>query len=229
MPYQPAAVTPAITLTCMKTENQLCILIVDDHKMVRDGLKVMIHSFRQHLPAQIEEADSSREALRKTARKSYDLVIMDYHLPDGTAVDTVLRLKRARPMLPVLALSNSDELKLVQSILDAGAIGYLLKNIEARELQLAIGRAMLHQPYFSNEIALRLLQQQGKMKPVAAPLTPREREVLKCILDEWKDDKIAAELGISKRTVQVHRSNLMQKLQVKNIAGLVKVALREGL
>lgn len=206
------------------------MLIVDDHKMVRDGLKMMIGSFRNSLPVIVDEAETCREALVKTERKPYDLVIIDYHLPDGSAADTVLQMLRAHPSLAILALSNNDELTVVQNMLDAGTVGYLLKNIDARHLESAIQHALRHQSYYSNEISLKLLQQKELLKPGISLklITPREKEVLRCILLEWKDDEISLNLGISKRTVQVHRSNLMRKLKVKNVAGLVKVAIRMG-
>ncbi|GAO45245.1 response regulator transcription factor [Flavihumibacter petaseus] len=215
--------------TAEKSEKTIRLLIVDDHKMVRDGLKMMIESFRNDLPAQVDEAESGREALLKVGRRPYDLVIMDYRLPDANGAETIQAMLRSHPRLAVIGLSNYDELAQVENMIEAGANGYLLKNIDTRELQMAIRQALQYKTYYSSEIMIKLLQKEEETKAVVRPLSPREKQILHCIVLEWNDEQIAQHLGISKRTIQTHRSNMFHKLKVRNIAGLVKAAIRLGL
>src|SRR2546423_11317198 len=126
----------------MKTDKSnntpiIQLLIVDDHKMVRDGLKVMLSTLKKSMQFHIEEAENGEEAIKKAAKNNFDIVIMDYHMPGITGSETITRILRHRPDMKILALSNYDEIPYVQSMIEAGAKGYVLKNIDPYQLLAA--------------------------------------------------------------------------------------------
>lgn len=209
------------------------ILIVDDHKLIRQGLKKMIASLRPNLYAQISEAENGAQAILKIGQKDFDVIIMDYKMPDTSGLETIRRILRFKSKLKIIILSNYDELAFVESVRDAGAKGYLLKNIEADELLKAINTVISGKKYYSNEIAIKLLEasenDHSSKLLLKNNLTKREVEVLKLIAMELTDKQISEKLFISIRTVGTHRQNLKQKLNVKNTAGLVKAAIKMNL
>ena len=214
----------------LTSDTLIPVLIVDDHKMVRDGLKVMLSSFKQVFRFEIEEADSGEQALRKISRKPFRLVIIDYHMPGLTGAETILRILRYQPEMKILALSNYDELPYVQSMMEAGAKGYILKNIEPSQMLYAIKTVLDGRIYYSNEVAMKLIEgvKSDNTKNIleAKGLTNREVEVLKLIAMELTNEEIAHKLCIGKRTVDSHRQNLLNKLNAKNTVGLIKAAYK---
>jgi DNA-binding NarL/FixJ family response regulator len=209
------------------------MLIVDDHKMVRDGLRVMLSSLKKSLHIDIDEAESGEEAILKTERKAFDMLIIDYQLPHKSGAETIAAIRRFRPGIKVLALSNYDELPYIQSMLDAGANGYVLKNIEPPQMLNAIHTILSGQAYYSNEVAIKLINlNESKVKERLLDknkLTKREKEVLKLIGMEYTNEEIAGKLSLSKRTIDAHRQNIIIKLHAKNTVGLVKAAFRLNL
>jgi DNA-binding NarL/FixJ family response regulator len=206
----------------------ISILIVDDHKMIRDGLRVMLSSLKRTHHFEIDEAENGEQALRKISRKDYQVVIIDYYMPGLTGPETVLRMLRYKPQIKVLALSNYDELPYIQNMIDAGAKGYVLKNIEPSQLLTAIHTILEDKMYYSNEVAIKLIDRVKKDIPKSLVdiqgLTKREVEVLKMITAELNNEEIANKLCISKRTIDSHRQNLLNKLHAKNTVGLIKAA-----
>lgn len=206
------------------------ILIVDDHKMLRQGFKNMLGFLKQTFSLKIQEAESGEEAIRKINRLEFDLVFMDYQMPGISGIETIRRVLRFKPLMKFLVLSTYDQLDFVESAMDAGAKGYLLKNVEAPELLKAINVVLQDKNYYSQEIAIKLLDSiennntmQLRQRKI---LTNREMEVLKLIATELTNDEIAKKLFISKKTVNSHRQHLLSKLHAKNTAGLVKAAFR---
>lgn len=114
------------------------VLVIDDHKMIRDGLKVMLASLSKFQLFKLVEADSGEDAIKKISKTSFEVVIMDYQMPGLSGAETIHRILRFRPKMKILALSNYDELSYIQSMMDAGAKGYILKNIEPAEMLNAI-------------------------------------------------------------------------------------------
>ena len=217
-----------------KNTNRVCkVLLVDDHKMVRDGLRVMLGSLKKALLFDADEAESGEEALRKVNRNDYQLIIIDYHMPGISGPETITRILRYRNDIKILALSNYDELPYIQGMIDAGAHGYVLKNIEPAQLLLAIRTILSGKVYYSNEVATKIIEGQQK-EPVIndagiRELTKREIEVLKLIAMEITNEEIAKKLVVGKRTVDAHRQNLLNKLHVKNTVGLIKFAYKSKL
>jgi DNA-binding NarL/FixJ family response regulator len=217
-----------------KNNNRVCrVLLVDDHKMVRDGLRVMLGSLKKALQFDTDEAESGEEALKKVSRNDYELLIIDYHMPGISGAETISRILRYRNDIKILAVSNYDELPYIQGMIDAGAHGYVLKNIEPAQLLLAIRTILSGKIYYSNEVATKIIE--GRQKETEAgdagirDLTKREIEVLKLIALEMTNEEIAKKLVIGKRTVDAHRQNLLNKLHVKNTVGLIKFAYKSKL
>ncbi|MGC4102354.1 response regulator [Ferruginibacter sp.] len=206
----------------------LSLLIIDDHKMVRQGFKMMLQSLKKLLSFRITEAESGEEGLKKSNRYDYDLIIIDYQLPGISGVETIYRILRHKPLTKILVLSHYDELPCIQAMMDAGAKGYVLKSIEPAEIYNAIRSVLDNKPYFSNLAALKLINSSKENSIIQlqepSQLTPRQLEILKMIAMEMTNGEIAETLSITKRTVDTHRQNLLSKLHAKNTAGLVKAA-----
>lgn len=210
------------------TNKIIRLLIIDDHQMVRDGIRVMLESRADFLQFEIEEAENGEIAVQKILKRNYDIVLIDYQLPGMSGTETLQKIRQYKKDMKVLALSNYDELSYVKSMINEGANGYILKNIEPAQLIHAIQAVIAGTSYYSNEVALKLIDS-AKSADTILPtnknrLTKRELEILKMIALEMTNDEIAKGLFISKRTVDTHRQNLLNKLHVKNTAGLIKAA-----
>ena len=214
-------------------KNLLNILIVDDHKVLRQGLKKMLAPLKKELNIKITEADSGSQAMLKINDNDFDLIIMDYKMRDTTGLEMIGCIRRFKPLMKIIILSYYDELAFVESVRDAGAKGYLLKDIEPAELFKAITTVLEGGIYYSSEIVLKLMESKENNKPVnrlmKATLTKREIEILNLIAMELSNKQISEKLFISIKTVDSHRQNLLHKLNVKNTAGLVKAAYRLNL
>jgi DNA-binding NarL/FixJ family response regulator len=215
-------------ITVAKSIKTISLLIVDDHQMVRDGIRVMLESQQGYYKFDITESDSGEDAINKVLHKSFDTIIVDYQMPGISGAETVKSIMMYRPESKILALSNYDELSYISKMLTAGALGYVLKNIEPSQLLLAIQAVLDNRPYYSNEVAIKLLDAERNNIRTSTPesygLTKRELEILKRIALEMTNDEIANDLKIAKRTVDSHRQNLLNKLHVKNTVGLIKAA-----
>src|SRR5258705_10289913 len=134
----------------------ISLLIVDDHQMVRDGIKIMLESKEDFLRFEIDEAENGEIAIQKILKKNFDIVLIDYQLPGMTGTETLQKIRLYKKDIKVLALSNYDELSYVRSMINEGANGYILKNIEPSQLIHAIESVLAGKPYYSNEVALKL-------------------------------------------------------------------------
>jgi DNA-binding NarL/FixJ family response regulator len=210
-----------------KSVETIKLLIVDDHQMVRDGIRVMLESLSKYSFI-ITEAEDGEEAIKKIIQHRYDIVLIDYQLPKMTGAQTVENILTYKPDTIVLALSNYDEVTYITHMLQAGAKGYILKNIEPAQLLTAIKTVMDGKPFYSNEVAIKLIEKEKiNVKPNKKDkfgLSERELLILKMIAEEMSNDEIAKSLFVAKRTVDSHRQNLLAKLNAKNTVGLVKAA-----
>jgi DNA-binding NarL/FixJ family response regulator len=211
----------------------LNVLIIDDHKMVRDGLKMMLASLKKVFNFKVAEAESGEDALKKINRETFGLIIIDYQLPGISGVETIYRILRYKPATKIMVLSHYDELPCIQAMMDAGACGYVLKNVEPAEMHQALTTVFSGGIYYSNVAALKLIES-GKSNGIEqlqakSLLTRREQEVLKMIAMELTNDEIAQKLSVAKRTIDTHRQNLINKLHVKNTVGLIKAAYKLNL
>ena len=207
------------------------LLIVDDHQMVRDGIRVMLESQNKTYTFVITEAENGEDAVKNILKKDYDIILIDYQLPKMTGMETVERILLYKPNTKILALSNYDELTYINNMLKAGVSGYILKNVEPVELIAAIKTILNGKIFYSNEVAIKLIE--SKKRTASSidkySLTKRELEILKLITAEKTNDEISTLLYIAKRTVDSHRQNLLTKLGVKNTVGLTKIAIEAKL
>lgn len=206
------------------------VLIIDDHKMVRDGLKMMLASLKTFIHFKVQEAESGEDAITIIDRMEFDIAIVDYQLTGISGPETINQILKYKPNIRILALSNYDELSYIQSMIDAGACGYILKNIEPAEMLNAIKTILSGKIYYCNEVAVKLIEsveeKNTKKIPEKRILTRRQTEILQLIYQEMNSEEIAQKLFISKRTVESHRQNIMVRLDVKNTVGLMKKAIR---
>lgn len=174
----------------------------------------------------IAQASSGEEAIEKARNNTFDLILMDYQLPGINGAETVYNILIYKPHTKILALSNYDEYSYVKNIIDAGAKGYVLKNIGPAELVKAIEVVLEGKLYYANDIALKLINvnENRQLKVGNTIVTKREVEVLKLIAKELSNKEIAVILGIEKRTVDSHRQSLLKKLKARNGISLVKMA-----
>jgi DNA-binding NarL/FixJ family response regulator len=218
----------------MKMGKKIKILIVDDHKMVRDGIRSMLESQEKKYKFIVDEAENGSVGVTKARKGKYDIVIMDYQLPLMNGVDSTKAILANNPAAKILALSNYDEYMYIDNMMKSGAKGFVLKNIGPEEFINAIEVIMGGKNYYSNDVAVKLISFDHSNVQVARlvrqkrdkseMLSKRELEILKLIAAEYTNEEMATRLFISKRTVDTHRQNLMKKLNVKNTAGLVKYA-----
>lgn len=209
--------------------KKIRILLVDDHALVREGIRNSL-AHLEHIEM-AGEARDGREALDFLKNHSLDLVIMDISMPAMGGVETTQLIVEKYPEVNVLVLSMHNEESRIREALQAGAMGYILKNTSMKELLLAIETVFEGETYFTPEVSRKIMNQLVKGKDShennqLVRLTSRETEILKLISEEFTNHEIADKLFISPRTVDTHRRNLIQKLHAKNTAGLVRYAIR---
>jgi DNA-binding NarL/FixJ family response regulator len=216
--------------------NPIKIVIVDDHKIIRVGLRGLLE--REQDISVVAEAENSDEVLKLLETIQADVVLMDIDLGGTDGISTTRLIKQKTPAIHVLGLTMHEEPDYIIKMLEAGASGYLLKNAGREELLTAIHTVAKGDSYFSQKVSATLLQAITRRKEAVAnsqksqmqsPLSDREIEVLKLIAQEYTNGEIAEKLFISIRTVDTHRRNLLEKLQVKNTVGLVKYAIDKGI
>ena len=212
-------------------KNKIKVLLVDDHQLILDGLKSLLKNADELVVA--GEANNGREALRFLGLLNVDVVLMDIDMPVMNGIDALREIKRIKPETKVIILSMHDESGMIKNLLAIGADGYLLKSTTQDELIRAIMKVAAGGKYFSAEVTLSLLNaSQSVLQPtkqLAENLTIREEEILRLIAGGFSNKEIGARLFISHRTVDTHRTNLMKKLNVVNIAGLISYAIKNSL
>jgi DNA-binding NarL/FixJ family response regulator len=204
------------------SDSPITILLVDDHALVRVGFRRMLEDEADI--SVIGEAGDGAEAVELAAKLKPKVVVMDFALPSMNGATATHNILKANPEIAVLILSMHSEPNYVRTCLEAGAHGYLLKN--AMDLELVDAVRKVSQ-------GIKVLD--PRLAPIppadstANTLTPREREVLQLIVHGKSNKEIAAVLGLSANTVNVHRANIMQALEIHNTADLVVYAIRAGL
>ena len=209
--------------------KNLNILLVDDHQIIIDGLRLLINNVDgMHI---VGDANNGKEAIDLLKILDVDVVLMDIDMPVMNGLDATKSIKSGSNKTKVLMLSMHCESGMVKELIEIGADGYLLKNASKEELIEAITKVSRGEQYFSTDVTLSLLQtNKSKVKTkLEVDLTNRELEILKLIADGFSNKEIGEQLFISHRTVDTHRTNLMKKLDVNNIAGLVSFAIKNGI
>ncbi|MGA2442127.1 MAG: response regulator transcription factor [Tepidisphaeraceae bacterium] len=208
------------------------ILLADDHAILRDGLRTIIES--QAGFKVIGEASTGRDAVNLTVQLCPDVVVMDIGMPDLNGVEATRQIVAADPRVKVIALSTFGDRQFVLAMLEAGAWAYVLKAAASEELLRAVRAVLANQKYLCAKVAGLVVdsynaRQFASNHSAAAILTDREREVLQLLAEGKTSGEMAVALSISAYTVDVHRRNIMQKLDLHTVAELTKYAVREGI
>jgi DNA-binding NarL/FixJ family response regulator len=208
------------------------IVLADDHAMVRRGLRMVLEA--EPDMAVVGEADDGAEAVKLALDTDADLVVLDVAMPRMTGLQAAAELKQRRPELRTLMLSMYDSEQYFFEALKAGASGYVLKSAADRDLVEAVRAAVRGEPFLYPAAVSALIRDyldrasQGEETPTD-PLTPRELEIVKLVAEGHTTDEIASTLVISKRTVEHHRSHILEKLGMRDRVELARYAIRRGL
>lgn len=204
------------------TTEVIRIMLVDDHPLVRDGLRARLEAV-PHFRV-VAEADSADDALRQAAAEQVDLVLMDINMRGTNGIEATSRLCAAFPHIAVLILSMHDKLEYVSQAMQAGARGYVLKDSPGKDIVLAIETVMSGGIYYSAALARQLAHPMAQDNQ----LTVREQEVLQHIAAGQSNKQIARNLDLSVRTVETHRLNIKRKLGIEGQAELIKFAVQHA-
>jgi DNA-binding NarL/FixJ family response regulator len=212
----------------MKT---LRILLADDHDIVREGLKMLMQSQPHWVIC--DEAANGRDAVEKAKQHRPHVVVMDFSMPDLNGLEATRQIRKALPHTEVLILTMHDSEQLAREILAAGARAFVLKSHAKRQLVPAVSALAEHKAYFDTRVSSLLLDSFLKPEPQPAEtppggdrLTPREREIVQLIAEGRTSKEVASKLGLSAKTVEAHRANIMNKLNVHSASQLVLYAVR---
>ena len=207
------------------------ILVADDHEVVRRGIRALLEV--QPGCEVCGEAVTGREAVRKARRLAPDIVILDIGMPELNGLDATRQIRKALPHTEVLILTMHESEQVVREVLAAGARGYLLKSDGGRDLVAAVEALRKHKPFFTSTVAEQLLEeylktpaQPGAARSAPARLTPREREIVQLLAEGKSNKEVAVALGISVKTAETHRTNIMRKLDLHSLSDLVRYAIR---
>ncbi len=207
--------------------SKVKLLVVDDHPILRGGI---ISLFEKVENIEITcEAKNGAEAIRCIEKSVPDVVLMDINMDGKLDVTTTETIKQRWPEVKVLAFSMHEEVQVIRRMLKAGASGYILKNAAHQEVLRAIETVMNGGNYYGQEVLDIMTQSitaDGEDEEVV--LSNREKEVLHFVAKEYTNQEIAEKINISLRTVETHKRNLIKKLQVKNVVGLVRFAIEQG-
>ncbi len=207
------------------------IFIVDDHSLVRAGIRRMLEGMATSIEV-VGESSNGRDALDVLDKLDVEMLLTDLAMPDMDGVSLIKKAQKKVPGLKCLVLSMHTSQEHVVAALRAGASGYVHKNASAEDLLVAVqavskGATFLH-PAVAGSVVELLRASANNTDPLDL-LTDRQREILKLISEGCSTKEIAARLSVSAKTVETHRSQLMDRLQIRNIPGLVKFAIRRGL
>jgi DNA-binding NarL/FixJ family response regulator len=206
------------------------VLLADDHTIVRAGIRSLLE--KQPGIQVVAEAADGREALRLAQIHAPDIVLLDIGMAGMNGLETTLRLRQSAPAVRIIILSMHANEEYVVQALQAGASGYVLKQSAIDALAAAIASVMNGQTYLSAPLAYRLAQPSADKPDVPKSplqsLTPRQREILQLIAERKNTKEIAALLGLSPKTIEFHRAQLMERLRIFDVPGLVRYAIQSG-
>ncbi|HUB02574.1 MAG TPA: response regulator transcription factor [Terriglobales bacterium] len=210
------------------------ILLADDHEVVRKGLCALLRA--QPDWEVCGEAGNGREAVEKTLKLKPEVVILDIGMPSLNGLEATRQILKAYPQVKILILTLHDSDQVVQEVLNAGARGFLLKTDAARDLVAAVEALRRDKIYFTPKVASMVLEgylrrdtQPQQQPPSRGRLTPREREIVQLLAEGKSSKEVAVALGLSLKTAETHRSNIMRKLELHSVSDLVLYAVRNNI
>ncbi|MBU6402621.1 MAG: response regulator transcription factor [Verrucomicrobia bacterium] len=214
--------------------HKITVLLADDHTVVRQGLRALLAA-EEDIDI-VGEADTGRQAVQLVKKLLPDVVVMDIAMPMLNGLEATRQITREVPSAKVIILSSYSDDEYVNQLTEAGALGYLIKQTAANDLLKAIREAHKGNAYFSPSISKRLLDNYREsflrgtpLRKAGERLTSRELEVLQLIAEGKANKQIAAELAISIKTVEKHRQQVMNKLNIHDVAGLTRYAISKGI
>ena len=208
------------------------LLIIDDHPIIRDALR---NYFNETTDFEVTgEADNGLEALELMSANTYDLIISDISMPEMNGTELMEEIGRKYPNQPVLVVSMINEASAIKKMIGLGAKGYVLKNSPKEKIITAIDEILSGKTYFDEEVYHLIMDDIAGKKPkqrltLEVPLTKRELEILKLIMEENTNQEISEKLFISTRTVEAHKRNLLEKTGCKTVAGLAIYTMERNL
>ncbi|MEM7550466.1 MAG: response regulator transcription factor [Bacteroidota bacterium] len=212
--------------------SSIKILIADDHQMILEGLKSLL-SLSPEIEIVAEANDGEKVLELVESLPELDQVILDINMPSVDGIEVTKKIKSTYPEIKILILSMYNRQEFIKNLIESGADGYILKNSDKAELLGAIHSLHKGEPYFGKEVTKTIMKSFQKEKPPAemheVPLTEREKDIVKLIAETMTTSEIAEKLFLSTHTVDTHRKNILSKLEVKNVAGLVRYAIQTGL
>ena len=211
----------------------LRILVADDHEVVRHGVRSLLEG---HPGWELcAEAADGREAVEKAIQLKADVIILDIGMPNLNGLEATRKILRSLPQARVLILTMHESEQVVREVLEAGARGFLLKSDAGRDLVAAVEALQRHKTFFTSKVAEMVLESFLKNKPRPSDeterevLTPREREIVQLLAEGKSTKEVAVALGLSVKTAETHRSNIMRKLSLHSISELVLYAVRNNI
>ena len=209
----------------MSVENLIRVMIVDDHKIVRSGLGAFLLVFDDL--ELVAEADGGEQALELCEQVQPDVVLMDLVMPGMDGVQATQIIRQRHPQVQVIALTSFKDHELVQRAMQAGAISYLLKDIDADELAKAIRAAYTGRPTLALEATQALIRASRREQPTTFDLTERQLEVLDLMISGLSNQEIASRLGVRESTVKYHVSSILSRFGASSRTEAVSLALRQ--
>jgi len=207
------------------------VVIADDHCLFRNGLRNLLSQIRNI--EVIGEAMNGQELVRRSVELSPDIILTDINMPLMDGIMATREIARRRPGTGIIVLSAYNKEEPILRMLEAGALGYVLKSADNEEISEAISTVSEHKPYFCKEVTEKLTEivSRNYQLPPDADLhfTDREKEIMRLICREFTSKEIAYSLSLSKRTVEGHRTRIMDKVGAKSIAGIITYAFRSGI
>jgi DNA-binding NarL/FixJ family response regulator len=206
------------------------ILLADDHNLVRSGLKSLLQGMTG--VEVVAEAKNGREAVDLVGTTNPDVVLMDIGMKELNGIEAAAIIARERPSVRIIILSMHDTQDFVSQALKAGAAGYVLKDAAPLELEFALQAVMCGETYLSPKVSRQVVQSYVRppdAEPGLEALSPRQREILKAIVSGRTTKQIAYDLGLSIKTIETHRAQIMDRLDIHDVVGLVRFSIRIGL